>query len=587
MRLGTTKSKTSTRLYAVKSLYDPKTQRSSSKVIAKLGTAEEVMTRLDCSYEEAISWAKREVERMEAEEKESKEKPVTIVLNPEKPVEKASRRRVNAGYLFCRKIISELRLKDTCDKIAEKSNFEFDLGSITEALVLGRMLEPASKLATFKWANKNLIEEAQFKEHQVYRALSALSEHSDEIQAALYKASKKISKRKDGILYYDCTNYFFEINGEDLDGGLRQYGLSKQYQPKPIVEMGLFTDADGIPLAFRMSPGNTNEQTTMKPLEKTIISDFEHAQFVVCTDAGLSSQDNRIFNTKGGRSFICVQSIKKMPVYLKAWALDRTGWRIGESKKTYDLREVDEVAHWEDIFYKERWVKGKEGEQDQRYIATFSFKYKEYLASIREGQLERAQKRADKGAGACERKRENDPMRFVDITHITKAGEVCDKSVVKVDESKAKEEAYYDGFSCLATTLEDDVSEIIAVNKRRWQIEDCFRVMKTEFKARPVYLSRGERIEAHFLTCFIALLTERLLEKRLAMKGLTCEHLLDTLRDMQLLELKGEGYLPAYEDNDVTHALYKKFGFSTNWEIITYRRMRTIVAKSKDKKITR
>jgi transposase len=587
MRLGKTVSKTSTRLYALKSIYDPKTQKSSSKIVHKFGTAEKIMEERGCGFDEAIEWAKSEIARMDAEEQASKEKPVTIVLNPERPVEKGARRRVNAGYFFPRKIISELRLRDTCDKILGKSNFEFDLGSITEALVLGRMLEPASKLATFKWATQNLIEEVEFKEHQVYRALSVLAEHSDEIQAALYKASKKISKRRDGILYYDCTNYFFEIDGEDLDDGLRQYGISKQNQPKPIVEMGLFTDADGIPLAFRMSAGNTNEQKTMRPLEQTIISDFEHAQFVVCTDGGLGSSDNRLFNTQGGRSFICVQSIKKMPAYLKDWALERTGWKLGKGKKTYDLREADEVAHWEDIFYKERWVKGKEGEADQRFVATFSFKYKEYLASIREGQLERAQKRADKGVGAVERKRENDPMRFVEVEHVTKDGEVCDKSVAKVNKSKADEEAHYDGFSCLATNLEDDVSKIIAVNKRRWQIEDCFRVMKTEFKARPVYLSRDERIEAHFLTCFIALLVERLLKKRLAMKDLTCERLLNTLRGMQLLELKGEGYLPAYEDNDVTQALYEKFGFATNWEIITYRRMRSIVAMSKEKKITK
>ena len=585
MRLSITKTKSAHRLYAIKSTYDPATQKNSSKIVAKFGTAEELMEEKHMSYDEVILWVKEEIARMDTASDAEKEKSISIALNPEKRLEKGCRRFVHTGYLFPKKILSELGVKKICNKISEKENFKYDLGEILETLVCGRIIEPRSKRATATWA-KSLVEAPSFKEHQIYRALSVLAAHSDEIQASLYKASSKLTKRKDGVLYYDCTNFFFEINNEDIDGGLRQYGVSKEHRPNPIVQMGLFTDAQGIPLAFRMAPGNTNEQVTMRPLEQTIISDFEHAKFVVCTDSGLASCDNKMFNTKGGRAFICVQSIKKMPGYLKEWALDSTGWRMHNSKKTYNLNELAETAYMNDIFYKERWVPGKKGEADQRYIATFSFKYKEYLAEIRESQIERACARVNQGASSLERKRETDPMRLVDVAHITKDGEVCDKAVASINEKKIREEQRFDGFSCLVTTLEDNASEIIAVNKMRWQIEECFRIMKTEFKARPVYLNKGERIEAHFLCCFIALLVFRLLEKRLNMKDVTCEDILRTLRKMNMLELKGEGWMPCFEPNEITDALHSKFGFCTDYEIVTYRRMRTILAKSKSPKIT-
>lgn len=580
MRLKVTKSAKSTRLYAIKSTYDPKTRKTSSKIAAKLGSAEEVMAREGLDYDGAIEWAKARIAEMTSEE-ESGRDAVTVRLRPATQIGRDVRRNVCVGYLFPRKVLSELGLRDICDGIAEGSGFDFDLGEIAECLIVGRMLAPSSKKSTFGWC-QSLVEPPSFSMHQVYRALSVLAERSDAIQSALYEASGRLHRRRTGVLYYDCTNYFFEVEGADEDGD-RQYGVSKEHRPNPIVQMGLFMDAGGIPLAFRITPGNQSEQTTLKPLERTIVEEFGESRFVVCTDAGLSSRENREFNAEGGRAFVTVQSIKKMKAEMREWALERTGWLLSGSEDLHDLREVDEVANWERVFFKERWVVGDDG-FEQRYVAAFSFKYMEYQASIREQQALRADGLVSKGARATERRNPNDPARFVSIEHVTADGELASRAVVALDESKIADEARYDGFSCIATSLEDDPSEIVAINRRRWQIEECFRIMKTEFRARPVYLSRKDRIQGHFLTCFVALLVYRLMDERLG-HGFTCERLLSTMRGMDMLELAGEGWIPAYTRDDVTDALHDAFGFRTDYEIVTNRQMRTVLARSRDPKV--
>ena len=580
MRLKTTKSSKSTRLYALKSTYDPKTGKTSSKVAAKLGTAEEIMEREGIGYDEAIEWARAEVARMTAEAK-ADEEAVTVRLRPSRRIGPGAGRRANVGYLFPAKVLSELGLRSVCGDLAEGAGFGFDLGEIAEHLVLGRMLEPSSKIATFRWCQR-LVEPPSFSAHHVYRALSALAEASDVVQAALYRASRGLARRRAGVLYYDCTNFFFEIEAPD-EGGDRQYGVSKEHRPSPIVQMGLFTDADGIPLAFRITPGNASEQTTLKPLERTVMEEFGESRFVVCTDTGISSKENRLFNTEGGRGFVTVQSIKKMRADLREWALSREGWMLPGSDETYDLREVGEVESWDKVFYKERWVVDDDGFQ-QRFVATFSFKRMEYQASIREQQLERAAAKAAKGARAAERRNPNDPARFLSVEHVTPDGEVAERAVVSLDAEKAAEEARYDGFSCIATSLEDEPADIIAVNKRRWQVEECFRIMKTEFRARPVYLSRADRIRAHFLTCFVALLAYRLMDARLG-HAFTCERLLSTLRGMDMLEVPGGGWMPAYARDEVTDALHDAFGFHTDYEIVTNRQMGKVLTAAHSPKV--
>lgn len=580
MRISVRRSGATERFYAIKSTYDPKTKKGSTKVVAKLGTLEEIMEREGVDAEGARAWAKERIAEMTRAEKSSREA-VLLRLRPDARIDEDARRRVSAGYLFPKKVCSMLDLKGICARAAGGGRSSRDVASVLETLVLGRAIAPASKASTLAWA-RSLIEPPSFGAHEMYRALSDLAAVSDAIQAGLYAASKRLVDRKDAILYYDCTNYFFECDEDMGEGGLRRFGASKERRPNPIVEMGLFMDATGMPLAFRIHPGNASEQTTMVPLEETIARDFAHSRFVAVTDAGLASETIRSFNSNAERSFICAQSVKKLPRELKTWAISWKGWRLAGSDETYDLRDVDEAAFYDRTFYKERWRKaGRGGSRDERLVATFSFKHREYQGSVRESQVERAARKV--ASGDVGRFGQNDARRLVKSMHATNEGELAEHALHSLDDERIAAEARFDGFSCIATDLEDDAPDILSVYARRWRIEECFRIMKTELKARPVYLSRGDRIRAHFLVCFIALLVYRIMDSMLGHR-FTCEELLSTLRGMDLVEIPGEGWIPAYGRTEATDALHEVFGMDTSYEIVTARRMQTILTESRSPK---
>ena len=413
-----------------------------------------------------------------------------------------------------------------------------------------------------------------------------IAKETDFIQSELYKNSLSVSKRNDRILYYDCTNYFFEIEQED---GLRQYGYSKEHKPNPIVEMGLFMDGDGIPLAFSIHSGNTNEQTTLRPLEEKIIEDFELSKFIVCTDAGLSSMDNRKFNNKKDRAFITTQSIKKLKKHLKQWALDPTGWHLAGSSKTYDIRLLDKdenfyEKHKDLTFYKERWI--KENGLEQKLIITYSLKYRDYQRQIRNRQLDRATKLIENRPSDLNKKSQNDYKRFISSTNVTPDGEVANKAVYSINDKAIANEEMYDGFYAVCTNLDDDAVSITKINHRRWEIEECFRIMKSEFKARPVYLSRDDRIKAHFTICFLALVLYRYLEKYLG-EQFTSHDIISSLRDMNFKHVPNEGYVPIYTRTDLTDDLHEIFGFRTDTEIVSLKEMKKIYKATKKKETLR
>lgn len=353
----------------------------------------------------------------------------------------------------------------------------------------------------------------------------------------------KILKRNTGILYYDYTNFFFEIEEAKSK---KQYGVGKDHKPNPIIQMGLFMDGDGIPLALSINRGNMNEQLTLKPFEKKILSDFDLSRFDVCTDAGLSSEENRKFNDKDGRAFITAQSIKKLKEHLRKWSLASTGWILPGSKEDYDISKLDEMIEKTNatdkekicskVFYKERWI--NENGLEQKLIVTYSIKYRDYLRNIRNSQIERAQNRIDTNPDSIKKYRQNDYKRFIRKTNITPDGEVAQKGVSSIDAAIIQKEESFDGFYGVCTNLDENVSEIIKINHKRWEFEECFRIMKSEFKARPVYLSNDDRIEAHFITCFISLVIYRLLEKRLP-NEFTCHEIIGELKEMNFKEIKG------------------------------------------------
>ena len=569
MRLQISKSKNASSLYVTKSIYVNGV--STSKVVEKLGTYDELKEKLN--GEDPIEWAKAYVAELTRKEKEEKRE-VMVRYSPAKQIEKDEQKSFNGGYLFLQQIYHQLGLSKISKVISDKYKFTYNLDSVLSRLVYSRIIFPASKLATCE-QSKLFMEQPEFELQHLYRSLEVLAKESDYIQSELYKNSLKICDRNKGILYYDCTNYFFETEQED---GLRQYGVSKEHRPNPIVQMGLFMDGDGFPLAFCINKGNTNEQVTLKPLEKKIISDFGLSRFVVCTDAGLASVANRKFNDIQDRAFITTQSIKKLKASLREWALDPTGWKMSGSDVLYDLTELNEDSNLDLTFYKERWIKEKDLEQ--KLIVTFSTKYQKYQQSIRNRQIERAQKVIDTNPGKLKKCNSNDYKRFISKSHCTENGEVAENESYSIDTDLIAGEAAYDGFYAVCTNLDDDASAIIKVNQRRWEIEESFRIMKSEFKARPVYLQRDDRIEAHFTTCFISLMIYRILEKKLGEKY-TCHDIVTGLRDMNFFEITGEGYLPTYTRTDLTDDLHDAFGFRTDYQIVNTKQMKKIFKDTK------
>ena len=557
-------------LYVYKSFRD-ENGKSSTKCIENLGRYDDLAK----IHEDPIAWAKEYIEELNRKEEQSKK--ITLTYETKQLIEKGEDVLFEGGYLFLQKYFYSLGLDKICKDITKRYEFKYDLTQILAVLIYGRILFPTSKLGTYEYSKK-MLEKYDFSQQNIYRALEVIAKEKDFIQAELYKNSKKLGKRNGKILYYDCTNYYFEIEQER---GMAKYGPSKEHRPNPIVEMGLFMDGDGIPLAFCLTDGNTNEQKTLQPLENQIIHDFENAQFVICTDAGLSSASNRKFNNKDGRAFITAQSLKKMKDYQKEWALSPDGWKLPGDKKTYSLTKIlsDEKLcekYRLRTFYKEEWF--DENGIEQRFIVTFSLNYMNYQRKIRNEQIERA-KKAIASEINTERSRQSDYKRFITKTAITDDGEIAEKKVYTLNESKITEEERYDGFYCVATNLEDEASEIIRVNHRRWEIEESFRIMKTEFSARPVYLSRDDRITAHFTTCFLALVLYRYFEKGMGHKY-TCTQMLDQLKAIKFYKAQ-EGYLPAYTRNDLTDELHEVFGERTDYQFTTFGDMKKIISHSK------
>ena len=419
MKLTISKSKNSATFYVQKSIR--KSNGSVSSVtIEKLGNLDQVRARANGA--DPYQWAQEYVNELNRKEYEE-QKSVMISRSPVKLMKKGDAHSFNCGYLFLQRIYYDLGLDKICRSIQEKYSFEYDLNEVLSILTYTRILYPSSKIAANQKA-RTFLEQPSFQLHDIYRALSVLSAESDLIQSRLYQNSQKILERRDDILYYDCTNYYFEIEQEDE---LRRYGKSKQYQPLPIVGMGLFMDADGIPLAFSIYPGNQNEQPTLKPLEQKVLNDYGMSQVVVCTDAGLSSVQNRKFNDRklGNvriRSFITTQSIKMLPSDLEGYALDATGWHLAGEEGVYDLNSLDDEKDYDKTFYKEKWItedisqkSRRQGNAplEQRLIVTFSLKYRNYQRKVREDQISRARKIIDSGSSGRKGKNQNDPRKPV------------------------------------------------------------------------------------------------------------------------------------------------------------------------------
>ena len=576
MRLKVSKSKNTTLFYIIKDY--TKNGKRSTKIVKRIGNIEDV--KIMAGNMDYNIWLKEYVKKFN--EEHGHNETILIKKNNNRLIEKDVNKLFNVGYLFLEKIYNDLNIKNICEEIQKKHQFHFDLNEILSYLVYARIIYPSSKLETFKQCKK-FIKMPNFELHDEYRALSYLAKYLDFIQQEIFNNSKNLINRNSKVIYYDCTNYFFEIDDED---DLRKYGASKEHRPNPIVGMGLFMDGDGLPLSMNIYPGNRNEQKTLIPEETKIVKNFklEDTKIILCTDAGLSSDKIKKYNIKDGRAFVITQSLKKLKSEIKEKIFDKSDWRIvGDLRNVYNIENIEKDSslkekYYDTIFYKIIEYETQSVKQD--LIVTFCFKYLDYCRNIRNNQIERARKSIQDNQVTRKGKNQNDYRRFIESINSTDDGEVAENIEYSINQEKIDEEEKYDGFYAITTNLVGDIKEIIKIVKGRWEIEESFRIMKSDFLARPINLSREDRINAHFLTCFIALFIYRLLEKKLDYKYTTTQ-IIDTLKNMNLYEVKGDGYLPTYTRTDLTDELHERFDFRTDYEINTYSDLKKIFKQIK------
>lgn len=523
-----------------------------TKVIKKLGR----LSELEKIYPNALEYCRSQAKLL-TEKKKAEEDNFDIKFFTQREMKPNLQTSFNAGYLFLNKIYHGLDLDKTCKEIQNESKIKYDLNKILQDLIASRILYPSSKLSTFE-LSKNYLEQPNYELHDIYRALDLLSNHIDKIQKDVYKSSTNICKRNTKVLYYDCTNFFFEIEQED---GFRNYGISKEHRPNPIVQMGLFMDGNGIPLAFNINPGNQSEQLSPIPTEMMIEKDFKLSKFIYCSDAGLGSYNNKWFNQLQNKSFIVTQSLKKIKKHLLDWALDDSNWNDGKS--IIDASENEILSKSRPILEEGNIVvDGVKMKKtiNQRLIVTYSPKYAAYQKQIRDEQIARAQKLIKKPS-SFDKYTSTDFKRLIKNIAYDKNGEVINKDL-SLNFELIEKESRFDGYYALVTNLDGDDKEIIKINHNRWEIEESFRIMKTNFKSRPVYLQKENRIKAHFLTCYLSLLIFRIIEQKLNNENknkYSISQIISTLSNMNLYKLDDIGFAPNYIKNEITDDLCKTF----------------------------
>lgn len=596
----------SMKLYYDKRLKDPtyyiqqgfrNGKKTTTKNIKRLGKHSELLLITD----NPLEYAKNEVKKMNEEYRSGRsEFIVTMDFNERIPSTDSpcsNSTSLNIGYLYLKDIYAKLNLSDFFKSVSSDRKITYDCNKICQFLTYARILDPASKYGTYDKLD-TYYEKPQVEYQHMIRFLDILDRNSDQYLKHLFDNSENIVKRDTSVMYYDCTNYFFETEKPDeeivdeVTGeiilGLRQFGISKENKTSPIVEMRLIMDSRGIPISMCIHPGNTNEQLTAVPLEKEVIKMTGNKKFIYCADAGLGSYNIRKFNDMGGRAYIVTQSVKKLGQEIKDIVFNDSNYRLLSNDdaitlkemRTFNKKDANNLSLYNDFAYKvipantamdtglyeekvykngrTKKVKAK-GTLHQYIIVTFSRKMMEYQRTIRERQLERAKKLLRLKDPEKIKKGPNDIRRFLKNTSSDTANYV-------LDMDKIHEEEKYDGFYAVATNLDDSAKDILAVAQNRYKIEDCFRIMKTNFDARPVFLRKPERIRAHFLICYTALLIYRLMECKLDdnLTHVTTSNLIKTLRNMNVVNMDDMYYKSIYSGSQALDALERCFELQLN-----------------------
>lgn len=569
-------------------------KKTTTKNIARIGKHSELLKITD----DPLSYAKEQVALYNDEEKNSKlTMEVKIDFNEKIKISKelvSSSTNLNIGYLYLQQVYHELEIGSFFRQISSDSKITFDPNTVNRFLTFARILYPDSKLGTCQHLS-HYYEQPNFSHNHIMRTMDIMVKHYDEYLTHLFNKSNNIIKRNTSVCYYDCSNYYFEIESPDEDyvdevtgeiiKGFRKYGISKQHQPAPLVEMGLFMDSDGIPLTMCLTSGSDNEQTTAIPLEKKLTAMLKGKKLIYCADAGLGSLNIRNFNSMGGRAFIVTQSIKKLSDTLKIAVFNDVDYKLLSSDhavsitdlKAFDKNDSNNSELYKDKaykiinadkamdlgFYEEKKLKNGKTRKvkskavvHQKIIITFSRKMMEYQRFIRNRQIERAKVMLRNLDPETYKKGPNDVTRFIKRNTATKSGEKTTDQYI-LNQEVIEEEEKYDGYYAVATNLDDSARDIIEVSSKRYKIEDCFRVMKTNFSARPIFHQTKEHITAHFMICYTALLIYRLLEKKLDMNKthFTIENIIETLQNMEVANLEDLCYMSTYTCSQVCTAL--------------------------------
>lgn len=574
-------------------------KKTTTKNIARVGKHSELLEITD----DPLAYAREQAKKLN-EELENNKVTMELTVDFSERIKSSdtlvsASNQVNIGYFVLQKIYHDLRISEFFKDITSRSKVTFDPNQINRFMSYARILEPDSKLGTYDHL-ENYYEKPAFEYVHILRTMDMLEQHYDDYITHLFKYSQNVVPRDTSVCYFDCTNYYFETECEDDDyidevtgeyiKGFRKYGPSKQHKPNPLVEMGLFMDSRGIPLTMCLTSGSDNEQTCAIPLEKKLTRMLDGKKFIYCADAGLGSLNIRKFNSMGGRAFIVTQSIKKLSDTLKKAVFNDYDYRLLsdnrrfslEKMKQFDKYDPDNLQLYKDSIYKTviadkaidlglyeekallngktKKVKSKAVVR-QKLIITFSRKLMEYQRTIRNNQIDRAKHILATKDPETIKKGPHDSTRFIKRRSVSQSG---DKVTLEyyIDQRVIEEEERYDGYYALATNLDDDAKTIIQINAKRHKIEDCFRVMKTNFSARPIHHRNKERIIAHFMICYTALLIYRLLEAKLDDYGthFSVNNIIETLKNMGVLNTQDIYYQSTYNGSQVCTALNAVFG---------------------------
>lgn len=601
MRLSFSRPQRPHTIYVLKSFRD-KTGKSTTKRVETLGSEEEIEKKHGCP--DGLAWAKEYVARLNEEEKLGKER-ITAEFSPTERIATGRQVSYDCGDLLLLPLYNALGLPRICEGIVAGTKVRYNLNEILETLVMLRMLCPCSKLSSYV-IGKRRMRRMTCAIEDVYRALSLLSSHIDDIQASVWENSQKIIRRDTRVIYYDCTNYYFEIEDNDPYGidprhprrpeGIRRRGKSKEHRPSPIVQMGLLMDADGIPLSFIIFPGNESEQPSLQKIEEMIADRFGLNEFVISTDAGLSSEDSRRYNMTEGREYIAVQSLPRLSADDQKMALDPRGWHIAyrdrnsgpicpedPDRDTFSLDEIDLDAERHTKFYKEIIVNkalgGRRGaERPERIIVTYCHDFALYLRHKRNERVKAAEK-IIKNRQVKSRQSQQDPRQYVSTVYITKDGEVAEHVSMSLDTKSIENEARFDGFYAYGTSLDDDAVDVLRARSFHHEIEHLFRTTKSFLDARPVYLQRADRIRSHFLICFLSMVILKILQKQLDMPDISIDRLIGTIRDFKLGYIRGAGYIPLFERSELTDRLQEINNICVDTQIVKTKTLNAMYRK--------